>query len=138
MAMFYSVGRYSIPIELTYLILYAGICHPLTLKGNCMKLLVKPYLSQVLLVVTSIFLSSSISAGSFKGDWTANFYLQYGHYVIHTPKYVNLDDMFIVGNGLHLENLVINGTKFSNVHLLTDSTREEFAEAIRRIKITKT
>lgn len=74
----------------------------------------------------------SAFASDFKGDWTEKFNLKKGHFAVHTPKYVALDNMFKSGKGIHLDGVNINGTVIKNLNIETDSTRQEFVAALKR------
>ena len=104
-----------------------------------MRAVLKNYLVPVTLVVSSLMFSASIlAANTFKGNWTETFNLGSGHYVKHTPKYVSIDGMLTIGNGIMLKSLTLNNTiRLENIELITDSTKEEFVAAMGRMKVTK-
>lgn len=88
------------------------------------------------LVLATTLLATSVFAAKFKGNWTEKFELKDGHYAEHTPTYVSFDGWMKGGTGIHIDS-VINGTKISNLHLETDSTREEFIAALKRSNMYK-
>jgi hypothetical protein len=103
-----------------------------------MKANVKNYLAALVFIASGMFFSTSISAfNEFNGNWSEKYNLGNGHYVYHTPKNVSLDGMFTATRSLHMDGVIINGTRFDYVYLYTDSTREEFTQAVKRIKMTK-
>ena len=74
--------------------------------------------------------TASPSAVPFKGNWTESFKLKNGETITHTPQNVRMGS-FTVGKGLTLKNSNFNG-KIFNIHVVTDSTREEFVAALKR------
>lgn len=104
-----------------------------------MRAVSKIYIAAVMLVVSSLMFSASIlAANTFKGNWTETFNLGWGHYVKHTPKYVSIDGMLTIGNGIMLKSLTLNNTiRLENIELITDLTKEEFVAAMGRMKVTK-
>jgi len=102
-----------------------------------MRKVIKNIMTSLVLVISGVFFSTAIAAHEFSGNWTKIYNLKDGHYVEHTPTYVSLDGVFRSGRSLRLNRVIINGTRFDNVYLDTDSTREEFNQAVRSIVMTK-
>lgn len=85
----------------------------------------------ILSALALAFTASSAHAEDFKGNWTETFSLKDGHYVVHTPDYVSFDGLIRAGEALNLDT-ILNGTRITNFHVKTDSTRDEFVQALRQ------
>ncbi len=93
--------------------------------------------SRMFFLFFTLSTSQIATAGFFSSWWTETFYLDYGHYVRHTPSYVTFDDIFTAGKGIYMHHTNINGFMIDNLDIKTDSTREEFVEALSHVKIYK-
>lgn len=88
-------------------------------------IIMKKSITKKLIVLTATLLAT-VSLGAFaaspKANWTETFKLKGGNWVTHTPTYVSYNDMIKAGKELEINNL----------DLKTDSTREEFVNALIR------
>lgn len=71
---------------------------------------------------------------NFKGNWTETFTLTHGEVAEHTPTCVRFKSGGLnlsMGKSLDVDGSTFNGVKIVNLHLKTDSTRDEFTAALK-------
>lgn len=93
----------------------------------------KPFSILLLISFSVKVFAIASSVPEFKGNWAERFSLRSGGYIEHTEQYVNLDGFIFSGKEMHITGKSYNGIPMSScgLHLKTNSTREEFIEALR-------